>query len=208
MIGTKMTAEKETGRQNGQKLDDIVRDADEYYVYLKGKHVHETRLDVAVVSLVVWFASFVVLGVGVYYTIKGSMFVDYLLAAFLTSIGIGVVAGLVTFAIRRRRGFRFNELGDLLQKMKAGGASSEDGLRLMDMVHQASLAVKKRKLDSAFEYAVIAFAVVTGFGGGNAGIGALAGVIVYLYFRYEALRDYEKGEERYENSKRVFLQSL
>jgi hypothetical protein len=31
---------------------------------------------------------------------------------------------------------------------------------------------------------------------------------VYLYFRYEALREYERGEERYENSKRALLQSL
>ena len=200
--------EKESNQQNGQKLDDIVHDADEYYTYLKGKHVHETRLDVAVVGLVVWFASFIVLGVGVYYTIKGSMFDLYLLGAFLTAIAIGVGSGLVTYAVRRRRGFKFTELGDLLQKMKAGGASSEDGLRLMDMVHQASVAVRKRKLDSAFEYAVIAFAVVTGLGAGNAGIGALAGVIVYLYFRYEALRDFEKGEERYESSKRELLLRL
>jgi hypothetical protein len=42
----------------------------------------------------------------------------------------------------------------------------------------------------------------------NAGLGALAGVIVYLYFRYEALREYERGDERYESSKRMLLQIL
>ena len=41
-----------------------------------------------------------------------------------------------------------------------------------------------------------------------AGIGALAGVAVYLYFRFEALREYEKGEERYEESKKQLFQSL
>ena len=201
------TAKENPAQQNGQKLDDIVKDADEYYTYLKGRHVHETRLDTVVVSLVVWFASFVVLGVGAYFTIKGSMVVDYLLAAFLAAVAIGASSGLITYLIRRKRGFKFAELGTLIQKMKTGNGSSEDGLRLMDAVHQASLAVKKRRLDSAFEYAVIAFAIVTLFGL-NAGIGALAGVIVYLYFRFEALREYEKGEERYEDSKRAFLQSL
>jgi uncharacterized oligopeptide transporter (OPT) family protein len=148
-----------------------------------------------------------VLGVGVVYTIKGGMAVDYLAGAFLASIVIGAAGGLVTFLVRRRRGFKFAELGVLIQKMKSGSASSEDGLRLMDSMHQVAAAVKKRRLDSALEYGLIAFAVVA-LVGLNAGIGALAGVIVYLYFRYEALREYERGEERYENSKRALLQSL
>jgi hypothetical protein len=202
-----MTTAEESGQRNGQKFDDIVNDADEYYNYLKGKHVHETRLDTIIVGLVVWFASFVVLGVGVVYTIKGSMAVDYLAGAFLGSIVIGAVGGLVTFLVRRRRGFKFAELGVLIQKMKSESASSEDGLRLMDSMHQVAAAVKKRRLDSALEYGLIAFAVVA-LVGLNAGIGALAGVIVYLYFRYEALREYERGEERYENSKKMLLQSL
>src|SRR6266566_4949120 len=92
-------------------------------------------------------------------------------------------------------------------KVKQGGASSEDGLHLMDAMHQAAFAVRKRRLTSALEYGIVGFAIVTILGL-NAGIGALAGVIVYLYFRYEALREYERGEERYENSKRTLLQSL
>ncbi len=51
-----MTTERENGQRIDQRMDDIVRDADEYYNYLKGKHVHETRLNVAVAGLVVCFA--------------------------------------------------------------------------------------------------------------------------------------------------------
>ncbi len=58
-----------------------------------------------------------------------------------------------------------------------------------------------------FGHHPVQFSIVTILGL-NAGIGAFAGVIVYLYFRYEALREYERGEERYENSKRTLLQSL
>ena len=203
-----MTIEREgPGQKNGQKLDDIVQDADEYYNYLKEKHVQQTRLDSIIISLVVWFGAFVVLGVGAYTTIHGSAVVDYLLAAFLASIVIGVGAGIATYLIRRRRAFKFAELGQLVSKMKQGGASSEDGLHLMDAMHQAAFAVRKRRLTSAFEYGVVAFAIVTILGL-NAGFGALAGVIVYLYFRYEAMREYERGDERYENSKRALLQSL
>ena len=196
---------EESGQRNGQKLDDIVRDADEYYTYLKRKHVHETRLDVVVVGLVVWFASFATIGFSAL-ALYGRM-IYYVAVAFSIAVVIGAAAGLVTYLIRRRRGFKFAELGALLSRMKAGGASSEDGLRLMDAMHQAATAVKKRRLDSAFEYGVVAFALVALIGL-NAGIGALAGVIVYLYFRFEALREYEREEERYEDSKRQLLQSL
>lgn len=77
----------------------------------------------------------------------------------------------------------------------------------MDAMHQASLVLKKRKMDTAFEYGVIAFVLVALFGRSGA-IGALAGVVVYLYFRFEALREYEKEEKSYEDSKRELLQSL
>jgi ABC-type multidrug transport system fused ATPase/permease subunit len=201
------SGKEDSGQRNGQKLDDIVTDADEYYNFLKEKHVQQTRLDAIIVSLTVWFGAFIALGVGAYTTVKGSEVIGYLVAAFLASIAIAAGAGIVTYLIRRRRAFKFAELGVLVAKMKQGGASSEDGLHLMDAMHQAAFAVRKRRLTSAFEYGVVAFAIVTILGL-NAGIGALAGVVVYLYFRYEALREYERGEERYENSKRALLQSL
>jgi hypothetical protein len=201
-----MTTEgEEPGQRSDQMLDDMVRDADEYYSYLSGKHVNETRLDVAVVSLVVWFAAFAVLGLGSLAIYGRDIY--FIVVSFLVAIVIGAAAGLVTYTIRRRRGFKFADLGVLLKKMKEGGASSEDGLRLMDAMHQAALVVKKRKMDSAFEYGVIAFTLVVLIGM-NAAIGALAGVIAYLYFRFEALREYEKEETRYEDSKKDLLQSL
>jgi hypothetical protein len=46
-------------------LGDMVRDADEYHAQLRIRHVSGDRLHAAVVSVVVWFAAFVVLGVGV-----------------------------------------------------------------------------------------------------------------------------------------------
>jgi hypothetical protein len=42
----------EPGQRNGQKLDDIVQDADEYYNYLREKHVQQTRLDAIIVRVV------------------------------------------------------------------------------------------------------------------------------------------------------------
>ena len=202
-----MTTEGGSGQRADQMLSDMVRDADEYYSNLRKRHVSETRLDAAVVSLIVWFASFVVLGVGTVTTIGAGAVIQYLLASFLVAIVIGVAAGIATYVIRRRRGFKFAELGALLNKLKQSGASAEDGLHLMDSMHKAALVERKRRLDSAFEYGIVAFAVVSLIGL-NAGSGALAGVIVYLYFRYEAHREYEKEGSRYEDSKKELLLNL
>jgi ABC-type multidrug transport system fused ATPase/permease subunit len=202
-----MTTDEGQGNPNGQKLGDIVRDADEYYDYLKRKHNNQTRLDVALVTVVVWFAAFAVLGVGAITTISGASVYDYLAGAFLVAAVIGAVAGAVMYASRRKRGTKFVELGAMIDKMKKGGASSEEGLHLMDAMHQVALVVKKRSLDSALEYGIVAFIVVV-LVGRNAAIAALAGVVAYLYFRSEALHEYEKEVERYENSKKDLLQSL
>jgi ABC-type multidrug transport system fused ATPase/permease subunit len=203
-----MTTEGERTREpTDQMLSDMVRDADEYYAQLSRRHVSETRLHVAVVSIVVWFAAFVVLGVGVYFTIARAMMIQYLLAAFLGAIATGVAAGTVMYAIRRRRGFKFAELGALLDKMKVGKTASEDGLRLTDVMHRVALTARKQRLDSAFEYGVAAFILVS-LMGLNAGIGGLAGVIVYLYFRFEAFREYEREDARYEDSKKELLLNL
>jgi hypothetical protein len=202
------TAGEEPGQRTDRMLDDIVRDAGEYFDELKAKHVTETRIESAVVGVVVWFASFAVLGIGAITTIQRAAVYEYLFAGFLVAVVIGAVAGLVAYFIMRRRAFKFAELGQLLKKMKAGTrVSTEDGLRLMDAIHKAALVARKSKLDSAFAYGVGAFALVVVIGQ-NAGIAALAGVVVYLYFRFEALRHYEKEDNRFEDSKKELLQSL
>jgi ABC-type multidrug transport system fused ATPase/permease subunit len=202
-----MTTEGESGQRADQMLSDMVREADEYYSLLRQKHVSQTRLHVALVGVSVWFATFVVLGVGAYFTISRALVTEYLLAAFLVAILVGVVAGLAMYVVRRRRGFKFAELGDLISKIKQGKTSSEDGLQLTDMMHQAALTVRKQSLDTAFEYGVAAFILVAIIGL-NAGFGALAGVVVYLYFRFEAMREYERVDDRYEDSKKELLLNL
>jgi hypothetical protein len=122
-------------------------------------------------------------------------------------VASGLVVGGITYFVRRRRGFKFEDLGALLDKMKQGEASSEDGLRLMDLMHQAALTMRKQRLDLAVSYGIAAFILVSVVGL-NAGFGALAGVVTYLYFRYEALRDYEREEERYEAAKKDIILSL
>jgi len=200
-----------TSEQNGEAahkmLSDMVRDADEYYARVKAQHVNQTRVHVAIIGSIVWFAVFAALGIGAYFTLPREAIIGYLVAAFLTAVVTGVAAGVLMYAIRRKRGFKFAELGALLDKVRGGKVSSEDGLRLMDLMHQTALTMRKQRIDSAFEYGVAAFILVSLIGL-NAGFGALAGVVSYLYFRFEALREYEREDERYEVSKKEIILSL
>jgi hypothetical protein len=194
-------------QRTDQMLGDMVRDAQEFYERMRAQHVNQTRVHVAIIGTIVWFAVFVVLGVAVYFNVHSPSAIPDLLWAFLTAVASGAITAGIMYSIRRKRGFKFAELGAVLEKLKVGSVSSEDGLRLMDLMHQAAFVMKKRRLDSAFEYGVGAFILVSIIGL-NAGFGALAGVVVYLYFRYEAIREYEREDEKYEVSKRDVPLSL
>jgi len=201
-----MTSEQ-NGEAAGKLLNDMVRDADEYYTRLNVQQLNQARIYAAVMGAVIWFAVFAGIGIALYLNVKGPGISLDLLWAFLTAVASGVIAGAIMYVVRRERTSKFSDLGVLLTKMKQGRVSSEDGLRLMDLMHQAALTMRKQRLDSAFAYGVSAFILVS-IVGLNAGFGALAGVVTYLYFRFEALREYEKEDERYEVAKRDIILSL
>lgn len=201
-----MTSEQ-NGEAAGKLLNDMVRDADEYYTRLNVQQLNQARIYAAVMGAVIWFAVFAGIGIALYLNVKGPGISLDLLWAFLTAVASGVITGAIMYVVRRQRTSKFSDLGALLTKMKQGRVSSEDGLRLMDLMHQAALTMRKQRLDSAFAYGVSAFILVS-IVGLNAGFGALAGVVTYLYFRFEALREYEKEDERYEVAKRDIILSL
>jgi len=201
-----MTSEQNSGAAD-KLLSDMVHDADEYYARLNVQQLNQARIYSAVMGAVIWFAVFAGLGIVLYLNVKGPDINLDLLWAFLTAVASGVVTAATFYVVRRQRASKFVELGALLMKVKQGTVSSEDGLHLMDLMHQAALAMRKQRLDTAFAYGVGAFILVS-IVGLNPGFGALAGVVAYLYFRFEALREYEKEDERYENAKRDIILSL
>jgi hypothetical protein len=207
---------------NGQKLDDVVKEAERYYNYVRTKEVSGTRLDVLVVSVVMWFSAFIVLAlislaVGgclsfsaftscVSNSTPGIVLFRYLELPVIGSFVVAAGAGTVTYLVRRKRRSELGELGAVIGRMKEESVTSEDGLRLVDAMHQASLVLKKRRFDSAVEYGVGGFIIAAILGGGVASI--LVGVLAYFYFKEKALREYESEDRRYEDSKKELLQSL
>ncbi len=188
------------------ELDAMVREAEELYATLKKKHDRQTKVDSIYMGVFVWFVGFVGLAIGSVAISGRFLFSNPVLSLAVVSV-IALIGIALTYALTPQRRFPFADLSTLVAKMREGKASSEDGLRLLDTIHQATLAVKKGKVDSAFTYGAGAFVLVTLFGK-NVGFGLLTGVIVYLYFRSEAIREYENELKEYEQSKREFIQSL
>ncbi len=196
----------EAAQSVNAKLDGMVQDAEELCAFMKKKHDSDTRAEVVSMGAIAWLAALVGLGVGSA-AISSPIFFGNPVGFFIAVSAIAVACAVSTYALRRRRRFPFAELNALVVKMKEGKASPEDGLRLVDSIHEVMLALKKGKVDDSFWYGGVAFVLVAFFGK-NVAFGLLAGVIVFLYFRHEALREYENESKRYEESKRDLAESL
>jgi hypothetical protein len=137
---------------------------------------------------------------------------------------IGPASGLVTyFLLRWRQGQDLKELSTLISRMKKklGSTSTEDeegipesGLYVADRIVEMLPETLRKRTQDSFIFGVIAF-FIAGLVGRNVAIAVLVGAIVWLFFRYESQRSYEreraKFDERrrlYEDRKKDFLESL
>lgn len=205
---TTMSSDSGTAEKSiGLEIQSVVQSSETYYEYLKKKREDETTAESFVVGFVTAVAALIILALGSK-AMFGVFFISYASLGIAAVAVVGIASGLLTYAVRRRRKFPFAELGDLIAKMKSGGeVSSADTLKLVDRMHEALVAVKKGKVDGAFTKGIVAFILVALFGQ-NVAVGLLAGIVVYLYFRYEALKEYENEWRRYEESKKEFVESL
>ncbi|MDG6934185.1 MAG: hypothetical protein JRN68_05765 [Nitrososphaerota archaeon] len=202
-----MESEGNGGESTTRNLDDVLRSAEDWYIYLRKKHDGETIAWTVAMGVIAWLAALLILALSSF-TLLHVFFASYLLEGITVITILAVAVSLLTYFIRRRRAFPFVELRNLIDKMKnASEISSYDYLKLVDQMHDVLLAVKKGKLDSAQGDGIVAFIVVALFGF-NIGLGLLAGIIVYLYFRYEAIREYDNETRRYLEAKREFIEGL
>ena len=133
------------------------------------------------------------------------------LQVFLAGLLLGVTGGVASyFIIERVQKPRFSELSDALAEMRRAKENQnllEKTLHLIDRMTECLPEVKKRRREDSFMYGVAAFILVsflrtTTFPGLN----VLIGVLVWLYFRYEATKDYEREVSRFEEWRRRFEQ--
>ena len=134
----------------------------------------------------------------------------------------GVLSGIARyFFLRRKHNRELKGLSSLISEMKTkiGAGTGNDanpgnGSAVGITPDAISLAekivtllpelVRKRNQDSLL-FGIVAFVLVLIFGN-NFPIAILVGVLVWLYFRYEFTRTYEKEISRFEEQKKIFEQ--
>jgi hypothetical protein len=138
-------------------------------------------------------------------------------AAFLT----GPISGIITYLfLRSRHRAQLKELSSLTAQMKKKieeydrqqnkSANTEEGFvedafSLMDRI--LSLLpelVRKRNQDSLL-FGVVAF-LLASIIGQNGAAGIVVGVLVWLYFRYETNKSYEREIAKFEEQKKIYEQ--
>jgi len=132
--------------------------------------------------------------------------------SLITASGLsGLISGFATyFLLRRKHNAELKDLSSLITEMKKtngkdGGGITEDALSLADKILTLlPQLVWKRNQDSLL-FGVVAFILAAIFGN-NLAVGILVGVIVWLYFRYEAKKTYEQEISKFEEQRRVFEQ--
>ncbi|MFI5450491.1 MAG: hypothetical protein ACHQ03_12085 [Candidatus Bathyarchaeia archaeon] len=127
---------------------------------------------------------------------------------------VGVISGFATyFLLRRKHEARLKELSSLIIEMKKidqeqaenGEAITENALYLADKIMTLlPELVRKRNQDSILFGAVAL--ILADVIGNNFPVAILVGVLVWLYFRYETRKTYEREISKFEEQKRVFDQ--
>ena len=143
---------------------------------------------------------------------------DQVFPIAITSFLVGLISGFATyFLLKRKHDARLKELSSLITEMKkmeeqqqktdAGGGEGITGaaLSLADKIMTLLPDIVRKRNQDSLLFGVVAFMVVDIFGN-NLAAAILAGAIVWLYFRYEARKTYQREISKFAEQKRVFEQ--
>lgn len=177
-----------------------------------------------IITAAVFFAAITLSGVSVFQNFR------LIAVGGVSALAVFVASGILTYyLLKRRQEARLKDLSNLIAQMRkrlesasadeaqmAGtdGGVIEDALSLADktMVLLPELVRKRNQDTLLFGFAAFILALLIGR---NPGIAVLVGVIVWLYFRYEMGKTYDREMARFEEQKKVleqrkqdFLQTL
>jgi hypothetical protein len=154
---------------------------------------------------------------GAFFQQHPELFYPFIGAAFLLA---PVVFLLTYFLLRWNQLGKLKELSALIKQMKKRIAEEEqskgkpgggegvfdDALSMTDKIVALLpvVAPRKRNLDSIL-FGVLAF-IFASIIGQNGAVGILVGIIVWLYFRYETSKIYEREITKFEQQRKVYEQ--
>ena len=123
----------------------------------------------------------------------------------------GVASGVITYLLlKRRHKMRLEELSSLIAEMENTNEQSaishgiiEDAIRLADKTTTLLPQLVRRRHQDSILFGVVAF-LVSDIITRSVPVAVLIGAIVWLYFRYENSRSYEREISRLELQRRAF----
>jgi hypothetical protein len=140
-------------------------------------------------------------------------FFEFVGAAFL----LAPISAIVTYVLLRRiHEIQLRELSSLTAQLKkievdhlqttngGGQGFTENALSLADKILNLLPGIVRKRNQDSLLYGVAAF--VLSLVSGNLGAAILVGVIVWVYFRYETRKTYEREVSKFEEQKRAFEQ--
>ena len=136
----------------------------------------------------------------------------------IASLVSGVASGIATyFLLKRKHNEELKGLSSLVVEMKdkmgqrydssaeGGGGITADALTLADKIMALLPGLVRKRNQDALLFGAVAF-IIANVIGNNAGAAIVVGVIVWLFFRYEAGKSREKEMSRLEEQRKIFEQ--
>lgn len=221
-------AEDSERRQEIQlNLKSIIENSEKWLEYLRKR---ESRVRLAT-SLLLTFLVFGVVGIvflslvillGVFGGLSSFLHQESLDIAVASSIFfVGVVSGIVTyFIIKKKHVARIKELSSLIAKMKeidaeqakkvkqnteGGWAITENAISLVEKIFTLLPELARNRSRDPLIFGLVTFIILEVFSS-NLGAAFIAGILVWLYFRYETRKSYSRETSKLEEQKRIFEQ--
>jgi hypothetical protein len=143
-----------------------------------------------------------------------SEFFEFVVAAFL----LGPISGIATyFLLKRAHEAQLRELSSLTTQLRkietdhekgasngGGQGITENALSLADKIVNLLPGIVRKRYQDSLLFGIVAF--ILALFGGNVAVAILVGAIVWLYFRYETSKTYDREIAKFEEQKRVFEQ--
>lgn len=192
-----------------QSLGSIVDDAERSATTLKRRE-RNSRIARSIILGFLECAIVIVVILGIVELTSGTAAFTKTLGFLFATFGAGswLIGSALTYVIlARRKNPRLQELSNLIQQIrtKKVETTTENALSLADRIVAILPEIVRKRTEDSLVYGILAFIVsliITHF----APVAVIVGVVVWLFFRYEMNRSYEKEIAKFEEQKRLFEQ--
>jgi len=193
-------------------LDSLIEISEKWVKRLQ-KREAQVRLASAFLTFLLVF--FIIAAITVGFILETYSFVFFeehgriIFALLLIDLIVAIVAGSASYIFWGRKWrSSLQELSNLISEIKRedqAGGYSFNALALAEKVISLLPEVVRRRNQDSFLFGVVAF-VLSVIVVRSPEIALIIGVVVWLYFRYEMNKDYDKEISRFEEQKRLFEQ--